>query len=125
LPDIARFLRRRIDRAVRAGVSADRILIDPGIGFGKRRSDNLAILRHLSALRSIGRPILIGVSRKLFIGGALELPVSERLEGTLAAQALAIAGGADIIRVHDVRSAVRAARLCDAVLRHDQQRDDS
>jgi dihydropteroate synthase len=125
LPDIARFLRRRIDRAVRAGVSEDRILIDPGIGFGKRRSDNLAILRNLSALRSIGRPILIGVSRKLFIGGGLELPVSERLEGTLAAQALAIAGGADIIRVHDVRSAVRAARLCDAVLRHDRQRDDS
>ena len=90
-----------------------------------RHLDNLAILRHLPALRSLGRPIMVGLSRKSFIGGTLELPVGERLEGSLAAQALAIAGGADIIRVHDVQEAVRAARLCDAVLRNVPQRDRS
>lgn len=117
MPEIADFLRQSIERAVRAGVREDRIVVDPGIGFGKRRKDNLAILRELSVLRSLGRPILIGASRKSFIGGTLELPVSERLEGSLAAEALAIAGGADIIRAHDVRPAARVARLCAAVLR--------
>ncbi len=117
LPEIAAFLRDRIDLAVRAGVREDRIIIDPGLGFGKRHRDNLAILKHLSALRSLGRPILIGASRKSFIGKGLDLPVGERLEGSLAAEALAIAGGADIIRAHDVVQAVRVARLCDAVLR--------
>jgi dihydropteroate synthase len=125
LPELTSFLRRRIERAVAAGVAEERIVVDPGIGFGKRRHDNLAILRHLPALRSLGRPILVGLSRKSFIGGALELPVAERLEGSLAAQALAIAGGADIIRVHDVRAAVRAARLCDAVLHEVPRRDRS
>jgi len=125
LPEIARFLRRRIARAVEAGISEERIVVDPGIGFGKRRRDNLAILRHLRALRSLGRPILVGASRKSFIGKALDRPVDERLAGSLAAQALAIAGGADIIRVHDVQAAVRAARLCDAVLRDVPQRERS
>lgn len=122
LPDIASFLRSRIERAVTAGIVEERIIVDPGVGFGKRRLDNLAILRHLPALRSLGRPLLVGLSRKSFIGGTLELPVAERLEGSLAAQALAIAGGADIIRVHDVQEAVRAARLCDAVLRNGPRR---
>ncbi len=117
LPEIARFLRRQIDLAERAGVRRDRIVVDPGIGFGKRRRDNLAILRHLAVLRSLGRPILVGASRKSFLGKADGPPPSERLEGSLAAEALAIAGGADIIRAHDVRQAVRVARLCDAVLR--------
>jgi len=125
LPEIAAFLRGRIERAVTAGVAEDRIIVDPGIGFGKRRLDNLAILKNLPALRSLGRPILVGLSRKSFIGGTLELPVEQRLEGSLAAQALAIAGGADIIRVHDAQEAVRAARLCDAVLRNVPQRDQS
>lgn len=125
LPEIASFLRGRMARAIAAGVAEDRIVVDPGIGFGKRRRDNLAILRHLPALRSLGRPILIGLSRKSFIGGTLDLPVAERLEGSLAAQALAISGGADIVRVHDVRAAVRAARLCDAVLGDGPQRDRS
>jgi dihydropteroate synthase len=98
-------------------VREESIIVDPGIGFGKSRRDNLEILRHLGALRGLGRPILVGASRKSFIGGALALPVDQRLEGSLAAEALAIAGGADIIRAHDVRPAVRVARLCDAVLR--------
>jgi dihydropteroate synthase len=117
LPDIAAFLRRGIVLARRAGVREDRIAVDPGIGFGKRRRDNLVILRHLASLRSLGRPILVGASRKSFLSGPLDLPVADRLEGSLAAEALAIAGGADIIRAHDVRPAVRVADLCSAVLR--------
>src|SRR5437867_5095516 len=117
LPEIAAFLRSRIETIVRAGVREDKIVVDPGIGFGKRRRDNLAILRNLSVLRSLGRPILIGASRKSFIGGTPALPVSESLEGSLAAAALAIGGGAELSRVHDVRESVRVASLCDAVLR--------
>jgi dihydropteroate synthase len=117
IPEIARFLRRQIERAVRAGVREDRLAVDPGIGFGKRRRDNLAVLRHLGVLRSLGRPILVGASRKSFIGGTLDLPVGERREGSLAAEALAIAGGADIIRAHDVRDAVRVAVLGSAIAR--------
>src|SRR5262245_12070908 len=117
LPEIAAFLRRAIDRARSAGLSEDRIVIDPGLGFGKTRRHNLAILRHLDVLRSLGRPILVGASRKSFLGGTTEPGPSGRLAGSLAAEALAIAGGADIIRVHDVREAVRVARLCDAVVR--------
>jgi dihydropteroate synthase len=115
--DISRFLRRGIEQAKAAGVREDRIIVDPGLGFGKRRQDNLILLRHLPVLRSLGRPILVGASRKSFLGGTLDLPASERLEGSLAAEALALAGGADIIRAHDVRQAVRVARLCDAVVR--------
>ena len=85
--------------------------------FGKRRRDNLAILRHLRVLTSLGRPILVGASRKSFLEGQGDLPPAERLEASLAAEALAIAEGADIIRVHDVREGVRVASLCDAVLR--------
>ena len=117
LPEIAAFLRRQIGLARRAGVREERIIVDPGIGFGKGRRDNLAILRHLEVLRGLGRPILVGASRKSFIGKALDLPIDQRLEGSLAAEALASVGGADIIRAHDVRPAVRVARLCDAVLR--------
>ncbi len=118
LPEIAAFLRAQIDRAIRAGVREDKIIIDPGIGFGKRRRDNLAILRHLHVLASLGRPILVGASRKSFLEGASEGPADRRLEASLAAEALAILGGADIIRAHDVREAVRVASLCDAVLRN-------
>ena len=117
LPEIAAFLRRSIETAAKAGISPERIIVDPGIGFGKTRRHNLEILRGLAALRSLGRPILIGASRKSFLDGDGALPPRERLEGSLAAEALAIAGGADIIRAHDVRAAARVARLCDAVLR--------
>jgi dihydropteroate synthase len=118
LPEIAAFLRAQMEKAVRAGVREDKIVIDPGIGFGKRRRDNLAILKDLKVLTSLGRPILIGASRKSFLRETIALPPAERLEASLAAEALAIAGGADIIRVHDVREAVRVASLCDAVFRH-------
>jgi dihydropteroate synthase len=103
--------------AVRAGVAEDRIICDPGIGFGKTREQNLEIVRRLVEFRCLGRPILIGPSRKSFIGKTLDLPVDERLEGTAAAVALSIAGGADIVRVHDVRAMVRVARMADAIVR--------
>ncbi len=117
LTEVAAFLRAAGDRAVRAGVREDRIVIDPGIGFGKTRQHNLRLLRDLPVLRGLGRPILIGASRKSFLSGDAALPPARRLAGSLAAEALAIAGGADIIRAHDVQEAVRVARLCDSVLR--------
>lgn len=100
-----------------AGIPDERVIIDPGIGFGKSREENLEIIRRLPELRSLGYPILIGPSRKSFIGKTLDLPADQRLEGTAAAVALSIAGGADIVRVHDVKSMVRVARMADAIAR--------
>jgi dihydropteroate synthase len=110
-------LEAAIERALRAGVGWDRIVVDPGIGFGKTAEHNLALLRDLGALRVLGRPILLGTSRKSTIGNVLDLPAEERLEGTLATTALGIASGVDIIRVHDVRANLRAARMADAIIR--------
>ena len=110
-------LEESIAFAVAQGIPLERILIDPGIGFGKTPQQNLEVLRRLDELRSLGRPILLGTSRKSFIGLALGLPPEERLEGTLASLALGIAGGADVVRVHDVKEAVRAVRFSDAVVR--------
>jgi dihydropteroate synthase len=110
-------LRAGVDKAVRAGVPAERILVDPGIGFGKTATQNVELLRDLGRLRQLGRPILLGTSRKSTIGKVLDLTVDERLEGTLATTALGIAAGVDIVRVHDVRENVRAARMADAIVR--------
>lgn len=110
-------LRAAVDRAVALGVPEDHILVDPGIGFGKTAEHNVAVLHDLAALRALGRPVLLGTSRKSTIGRILDLPADERLEGTLATTALGIAAGADVIRVHDVRANVRAARVADAIVR--------
>lgn len=110
-------LEAAIERALRAGVGWDRILVDPGIGFGKTAEHNVALLRDLGALRVLGRPILLGTSRKSTIGQVLDLPADERLEGTIATTALGIAAGVDIVRVHDVLANVRAARMSDAIIR--------
>jgi dihydropteroate synthase len=110
-------LRAACERAIQAGVAEHDLLVDPGIGFGKTADDNVLLLRDLAALRSIGRPILLGTSRKSTIGRILELPPDERLEGTLATTALGIAAGVDIVRVHDVRANLRAARVTDAIVR--------
>lgn len=116
--EIMAFLRQRIEQAVEAGVPEELLIIDPGIGFGKTLEHNIEILRNLRDLRSVGRPILIGASRKRFIGVLSgDLPPEERLEGTAAAVALSIANGANIVRVHDVREMVRVARVADAVAR--------
>lgn len=105
-------------RAQQAGISRENIWLDPGIGFGKTLEHNLQLLRHLPTLKSLGYPVLIGTSRKSFIGHLLGgLPPEERLEGTLATLALSVAWGADIVRVHDVQAAVRAVRVADALVR--------
>jgi len=118
VPEVLDDLRRAIDKARDAGVPEEDILIDPGIGFGKTAEHNLELLRDLARLRELGRPILLGTSRKSTIGKVLDLPRPEdRLEGTLATTALGVAAGVDIVRVHDVRENVRAARMADAIVR--------
>jgi dihydropteroate synthase len=116
--DVVRFLAGSIDLALAAGVAWERIIIDPGIGFGTTPAENLALLRRLGELRALGRPILLGTSRKSTIGLVLGgLPAPERLEGTAATVALGIAQGADIVRVHDVREIARVVKMSDAVVR--------
>ncbi len=116
--DVVRFLAGSIDLALAAGVAWERIVIDPGIGFGTTPEENLTLLRRLGELRALGRPILLGTSRKSTIGLVLGgVPASERLEGTAATVALGIAQGADIVRVHDVREMVRVVRMSDAIIR--------
>ena len=117
LAEVVADLRAALERAVRLGVAADDLIVDPGFGFGKTPEQNLEILRELGALRSLGRPILLGTSRKSTLGRVLDLPADQRLEATLATTALGIAEGADIVRVHDVRANVRAARVSDAIVR--------
>ncbi|MEX1172610.1 MAG: dihydropteroate synthase [Chloroflexota bacterium] len=110
-------LRAAVERAVTAGMAAADIIVDPGIGFGKTADHNVTLLRELAALGALGLPILLGTSRKSTIGRILDLPAEDRLEGTLATTALGIAAGVDIVRVHDVRANVRAARVSDAIVR--------
>ena len=117
MAEILADLRGAIDRALAAGVAWDAIVVDPGFGFGKTAEHNLALLRDLALLRSLGRPILLGTSRKSTLGKVLDLDAGERLEATLATTALGIAAGVDVVRVHDVRPNVRAARMTDAIVR--------
>jgi len=117
IPEIIADLQRAIERALAAGVAAADVIVDPGFGFGKTADDNVALLRDLGALRLLAHPILLGTSRKSTLGRILDLPVQERLEATLATTALGIAAGVDVVRVHDVRANVRAARVSDAVVR--------
>ncbi len=117
LGDIVRELRESITFAEAHGIERKRIIVDPGIGFGKTPDQNIEVLRQLRQLRSIGRPILLGTSRKSFIGRALHLGPDERAEGTGATVALGIQAGVDIVRVHDVEPIVRIARMTDAIVR--------
>jgi dihydropteroate synthase len=110
-------LQSSVQIAVAAGIPEERLIVDAGFGFGPAPADNLAIVRRLSELRALGRPILLGPSRKSTIGRVLNLPVEERLEGTAATVAIAISQGVDIVRVHDVREIVRVARMADALVR--------
>ncbi len=111
--DIAGFLRSAVKRALRAGVSRDRIILDPGIGFGKTPEHNLEILRRLGELRSLGFPLAIGTSRKSFLGHWLGKSVNERVFGTGATVAVSILRGADLVRVHDVRAMSDVVRMTD------------
>ena len=109
-------LREALGRARQAGIDPEATLVDPGIGFAKTAEQSLMLLRHLSALRSLGRPILVGPSRKSFIGEVLGLPAEERLEGTAAAVASAVLSGAHIVRVHDVPLGVQVATIAKAMV---------
>ncbi len=120
LAEIVADLQAAIERALRAGVPWANLLVDPGFGFGKTPEHNLAVLRELGTLRLLGRPIVLGTSRKSTLGKVLDLPADQRLEATLATTALGVAAGADVVRVHDVRANVRAARMADAVARADR-----
>ncbi len=118
--DILRFLRGRVEAAVKGGADEEKLIVDPGLGFGKTLKHNLDLLRRLGEFRSLGRPILVGPSRKSFIGMVLDLEVEERLEGSIAAAVVAASRGASIVRVHDVKETVRALRIADAILaRHE------
>jgi dihydropteroate synthase len=120
LAEVKGFLVKRLAAAVQAGLTRDRIVVDPGIGFGKRLSDNLVLLNHLPAFAELGCPILVGPSRKSFIGQILGLPVQERLEGTLAASVISVARGAHVLRIHDVEAVRRAVRVAEAILGEDK-----
>lgn len=112
--EVSGYLRKRAREAERAGVAS--VLIDPGVGFGKSWSHNLELLRRMGALRRLGRPVVVGVSRKAFIGAATRVEAAgERLIGSKVAEAFAVIGGADMIRTHDVRAAVEAARMGEAI----------
>ncbi|HRK35560.1 MAG TPA: dihydropteroate synthase [Candidatus Hydrogenedentes bacterium] len=115
--DLCKFFEERIHFATKLGVREEHIWIDPGFGFGKTPAHNLEVLRRLAEFRRLGRPILIGTSNKSTIGVVLEVGVDDRMEGTAATVAIAIANGADAVRVHDVRRMARVARMADAIIR--------
>jgi dihydropteroate synthase len=119
--DVIRSLRQRVTAALDAGITRERIVVDPGIGFGKTKEHNLEILKRLDELKVLGRPILLGTSRKILIGQTTSMPPEQRIEGTAATVALGIAKGADIVRVHDVREIARAVRVTDAIVRGTSQ----
>lgn len=117
MESIKEFLLESIKIAIDAGIDKDKIILDPGIGFGKTYEQNLEVLKRLGELNELGYPILLGTSRKSVIGNTLNLPPKERLEGTIATTVLGIRDGVDIVRVHDVEANLRAAKMADAIYR--------
>jgi dihydropteroate synthase len=117
MDDVKRELLASVELAVRAGIAESHIILDPGIGFGKTREHNLELINRLDEICSLGYPVLLGPSRKSFIGFTLDLPADQRVEGTAATVAVGITRGADIIRVHDVREMSRVAKMTDALVR--------
>jgi dihydropteroate synthase len=117
LEDVKRELLESVAIAHAADIDDEHIILDPGIGFGKTVAQNLRLLNHLDEIRALGYPILLGSSRKSFIGYTLDLPPDQRVEGTAATVAIGITRGADIIRVHDIPEMVRVARMADAIIR--------
>jgi dihydropteroate synthase len=114
--EVRDFLIGRMSAARAAGVDAESLILDPGIGFGKRVDDNLALIESVDTLAALGRPVLLGVSRKGFIGRILNAPPGDRLEGSIGASVVGLVRGAHILRVHDVKSVGQAARVADAIL---------
>jgi dihydropteroate synthase len=117
VPEVIAELSQSADNAIRAGVPESNIILDPGFGFGKTPEHNLEVLRRLGEFKQAGYPLLVGSSRKSTIGFVLDLPVEQRMEGTAATVALSVAGGADVVRVHEVREMVRVCRMSDAIVR--------
>lgn len=117
IADIKQELGESIDLALKAGVKETKIILDPGVGFGKTVTQNLQLVNQLNQFKTMGFPILLGTSRKSFIGYTLDLPPEERLEGTAATVAIGIDRGADMVRVHDVKQIVRLAKMTDAIVR--------
>ncbi|MGN6710170.1 dihydropteroate synthase [Anaerocolumna jejuensis] len=117
MEDILSELGESIELAIKAGIKDENIILDPGIGFGKTWEQNLAVMRNLDMLKKLGYPILLGASRKNFIGKTLGLEINDRLEGTLAVTSIGIMKGADIVRVHDVLQNTRAAVMTDSIVR--------
>ncbi|MBZ0168772.1 dihydropteroate synthase [Candidatus Methylomirabilis lanthanidiphila] len=115
--EVSAFLADRVACAERLGVDPQSIIVDPGLGFGKRGRDNLALLRHLEALRRLGKPIMVGPSRKSLVGDVLKLPVEQRQYGTAACVAAAVLHGAAFVRVHEIRPCVHLVRMLDAIRR--------
>jgi dihydropteroate synthase len=115
--EVHEYLRERIEAAEFAGIAPERLCVDPGIGFGKDLQQNLTVMHHVDALLDLGRPVLVGPSRKRFIGALLDLPEDQRVEGTAGAVAWLVARGAHIVRVHDVTEMVRVVRMVDAIAR--------
>lgn len=115
--DIKAYFEEQVSRLAQKGLREENIILDPGIGFGKRVEDNFILLKRLEEFLDLGFPLLVGPSRKSFIGATLDLPVNERIEGTLAAVSIAVLKGARIVRVHDVREAVRAVKIVDQIRR--------
>lgn len=121
LEDVKKELLESVELARKAGTGAEKIILDPGIGFGKTVEQNLELLNRLAEIRALGYPVLLGPSRKSFIGYSLNLPPDQRMEGTAAAVSVGIVRGADIIRVHDVEMMARVARMTDAIVRQAQR----
>src|SRR5512134_2476603 len=117
IEDVKRELLVSVELAIKAGIEESHIILDPGIGFGKTREHNLELINRLDEIRALGFPVLLGPSRKSFIGFTLDLPADQRVEGTAATVAVGIVRGADIIRVHDVREMARVAKMTDAIVR--------
>lgn len=117
IEEVKRELLVSVELAKKAGIAETHIILDPGIGFGKKREHNLELIDRLAEIRALGFPVLLGPSRKSFIGFTLDLPPDQRLEGTAATVAVGIARGADILRVHDVKEMVRVAKMTDAIVR--------
>jgi dihydropteroate synthase len=121
IAEVEAFLEERMNAAIRAGIEIEQICVDPGIGFGKTLEHNLELIAAGWRFRALGTPLLVGMSRKSFIGALLDLPANERLEGSLAAAVTAVLRGADILRVHDVRETRRAVTIADAIKPYVQQ----
>jgi dihydropteroate synthase len=117
LEDVKRELMQSVELARLAGVADERIILDPGIGFGKTVEQSMELIDRLGEIRALGYPVLLGPSRKSFIGYTLDLPTNQRVEGTAAAIAIGIDRGADLIRVHDVEYMARVAKMTDAIVR--------